>query len=124
MKEPHTPTLTEIQTGAKRASERFEKWPQWKKEISEPQNKMYKFLREIGEIPDNATITKRRGDKKYKVKRMITIYNQYGSNKEIKATEGALFIVDNEGNINMIDSETQVIHLMDRGDVLEMLNNE
>jgi len=85
---------------------------------------MYKFLREIGEIPDNATITKRRGDKKYKVKRMITIYNQYGSNKEIKATEGALFIVDNEGNINMIDSETQVIHLMDRGDVLEMLNNE
>lgn len=85
---------------------------------------MYKFLREINEIPDNAQITKRGGNKKYKVKRVITIYNQCGNNKEIQATEGALFIVDNEGNINMIDSETEVIHIMNRDDVLEMLNNE
>jgi hypothetical protein len=124
MKKPHTPTLAEIKAGAKRASERFEKWPQWKKEISEPKNKMYKFLREVKEIPDNALITKRRGNKRYKVKRIITIYNQLGSNKEIKATEGALFIVDDEGNINMIDSNTEVIHIMDRKDVLEMLGDE
>lgn len=64
-----------------------------------------KLLIEAREIPDNATVSKRTGDKKYTLSRTLKIYNEGAEPTVINADANTVFIQAGIG-INAINAET------------------
>lgn len=66
-----------------------------------------KLLIEAREIPDNATVSKRTGDKKYTLSRTLKIYNEGAEPTVINADANTVFIQAGISvSINAINAET------------------
>lgn len=61
-------------------------------------------------VGDGATVTKATGQKKYTLRRSIKIYGE--NQQEIKCDVDNVFLVDEQGNINMIPDSTELMVYM------------
>lgn len=66
-------------------------------------------------IDDGATVTKPTGQKKYTLRRSIKIYGE--NQQEITCDVDNVFLVDEQGNINMIADSTELMVYMNIGDL-------
>lgn len=73
------------------------------------------------DIPSEAQVTKRTGDKLYTLKRNITLYTELHAKVELAV---GVFLFDDRANINAVDPETLLLWYMTRGDAMELIDPE
>ena len=91
------------------------------------EEKIYKILLPIYAVPNDTTITKKTGEKEYKVQRKIRIFaKDKEQQQEIIAKDGTAFIVplDGRGNINVVVNTTEVIVYMEPWEVAQLIDPE
>ncbi len=66
-----------------------------------------KMVVQAKNLEDGVTVTKRTGQKEYKIKRSIKIYGD--NRKEIKCDVDNIFLVDAEGNLTQIKETTELL---------------
>ena len=71
---------------------------------------MLKVIAKLGDIPVGSTVTKIGGSVEYIVKAKLTVYNEaVGTNTDLFAGEGCLFLVGTAGAINAFGLEKELI---------------
>lgn len=60
-------------------------------------------------IPEGSRVTKRTGRKIYVLRRVIKVFNTDNTNSEMRAHNGAVYLVDDRGNINAYDGSTELV---------------
>jgi hypothetical protein len=85
-------------------------------EVGEP---MFKVLLPASEIPINSTVTKKTGEKEYRLLDSIKIYNEKGEPQVIKG-EGVLYLVDGD-SINAISGDKVLGWQIEEADLLGFL---
>lgn len=73
-----------------------------------------KLILEAKSIPVGSTVTKKTGEKEYTIRDDIKIYGstspeQKETLRELKADAGTRFMVSNDGNINIIQGDLELI---------------
>lgn len=58
-------------------------------------------------IEDGTTVTKVKGQKTYTLKRSIKIYGE--NRREIKCDPGCVFLMDSDGNIDMVPGDRELV---------------
>lgn len=83
----------------------------------------FKLILPIGDIPDGSTITKRNGEKTYRVTRELTIYGEDGEKQSIPCGPGAVWIVseNNPSVFNAIGDHIEVVWNLSRWQLEEFL---
>jgi hypothetical protein len=84
----------------------------------------FRLLIEAARIPMGSIVTKRTGSKEYILRDKIRIFGEQGEPKEVKASEGALFLVNDGGDLNVIGSSTLLLWHTDRWELTDWLNLE
>ena len=82
---------------------------------------MLKILMPAGSIPVDSTVTKRTGDKKYMLRDRIRIFGEDGGPREIKASDGARFLVAQNGDANAVNSTTELLWYAEESDLIQYL---
>ena len=72
-----------------------------------------KLIVPAGDLPDGAVVTKVTGQKKFVIKRVLTIYYEPSAGpaenkRTIPAEAGCVFLVDGDGNANAVGAEKEV----------------
>lgn len=71
----------------------------------------YRLILEAQEIPLNSIITKIKGHKEYTLRDRIRIYDPNNPKKEVKALDGSRFLVNDNGDINVVSKTTELVWL-------------
>lgn len=72
-------------------------------------------------LKDGSEVTKRKGEKVYKIRRKLKIFGGPEKSQEIKLPKGFLFLVDESGFINLIEEDTEVLLIVDEEDTHDLL---
>ena len=78
---------------------------------------MMKVLMPAKDIPLGAIVTKKTGDKPYTIRENVKIYGtvEQQTIREIKCDDGTRFLVSATGDINIVNSDTELLwHVSDR----------
>jgi len=87
--------------------------------------KTIKVIVPAWQIPDEATVSKRTGTKKYLLRRKITIYNhstEKESPQNIEAKENTVFLVSTNGNIEAYGGKVELIWYTDYHGICSFLS--
>ena len=71
-----------------------------------------KVLMPVSEVPIGSTITKKTGEKEYTVREKIRIFGDNTHQKEICADDNTRFLISDNGDINVISGDTEVLWLV------------
>jgi hypothetical protein len=80
-----------------------------------------RLLLAAAEIPDGETVTKRTGEVKYTLRSSVRIFGELAEPREIKAQDGARFLVSNMGDINAIPGTTALLWCVEESALLTWL---
>jgi hypothetical protein len=82
-----------------------------------------RLLLAAAEIPgDGATVTKRTGEVQYTLRNAVRIFGEDGGPREIKAQDGARFLVSSKGDLTVIPGTTELLWCVDDEDLLRWLD--
>jgi hypothetical protein len=74
-----------------------------------------------GEIPVGSTVTKVKGQKPYVIKNEVVIYNPGEAKTVIPAADGVRFLFDEQGNINAINAQVDLVWMASARQAFEWL---
>jgi predicted metal-dependent peptidase len=75
-------------------------------------------------IPNEAKVTKLRGDKVYTCLTVIRVFVANGERKDVKAEDGSRFLHDGRGNFNAVSADTVLVWLTTPEEFYEVLQSE
>lgn len=98
--------------------------------FDEPES--YQLIISASRIPDGAEVTKRTGRKPFILRRTITLFSCSGAadsvlpgkekNTIAKASDGAVLLVDERGNIEACSADTELVWTVDEHTLRELLD--
>ena len=80
-----------------------------------------KVLLEVKTVPIGAVVTKKNEEKKYTVRDRVKILGENTPHKELCADDGTRFLISDNGDINVISGDTEVIWNVANGILYRML---
>lgn len=80
-----------------------------------------KIIIQAENIKDGTVVTKITGKKEYIIRRNIKIYGD--NRKEIKCDDGFIFLVDSNGNIDMISNDKELLVQIEPEDLMYDIAN-
>lgn len=81
-----------------------------------------KVILEAQDVPLGSTVTKKTGEKEYRITDRIKIFGENISQKEIIADDGTRFLVADVGNVNVISGRTELVWHIDDDDLYHYLD--
>lgn len=85
---------------------------------------MMKILMPARDIPLEATVTKRGGEKEYVLRDRLRIFGEDGKPKELRAEEGTRLLVASNGDANVVAGNTELIWQADEDEVRMLLDTQ
>ena len=96
--------------------------------FEEEENEMrYKILLPVSDVPNDTSVTKKTGEKEYKIQRKIRIFaKDEDRRQEIIAKDDTAFLVplDGRGDVNVISGDTEVVVHMAAWEVMQLVDPE
>jgi hypothetical protein len=80
-----------------------------------------KIILPASDIPLGSIVTKRTGEKQYTIRNKIRIFNENGIEKEITSNDGTRFLVNKNGDANVINSNTELVWYTDKSTLINFL---
>lgn len=86
---------------------------------------IFKVLIPVGDIPLDATVTKRTGEKPYKVRDKLVVYYSDKRQREMLTAAGDVrFLVNENGDANAIANTTEVLWYADFFELAELVDED
>lgn len=84
----------------------------------------FKLIIRVGDVPTNSVVTKRTGEKAYRVQDRLRVFGTDSKPQEIKADAGCRFLVPEggSGDVNAVGVDTEVVWLADADDILALID--
>ncbi len=83
---------------------------------------VYKLILPAGNVPLRSTVTKRTGQAEYTLGDKLKVYGEKGEQRELRAEHGSLFLIDRNGNANVIPASKEVVWLAPKWAISEFLD--
>lgn len=74
------------------------------------------------EIPLGSKVTKKTGEKEYRITDRIKIYGDAIAQKELCADDGTRFLISDVGNVNIIAGNSEIVWIVSDDDLLSYMD--